>query len=77
MKRLHSYKKLPMSKAGDNLASLVNSTKYSRVVVTNSTQTLPKIRTGNTSKSFYEADILIPKPDKDTQKTTNRYLLGI
>ena len=47
-----------------------------RLFVTNSTQTLPKIRRGNTSESFHEADILIPKPDKDTTKNHKPVSLG-
>ena len=72
--------KTTMRKARDQMASLVNSTKHSRVTVTNSTQTLPKIRRGNISKSFYEGDItLIPKPDKDItkKKITNQNISGI
>ena len=77
---MNSYKKkkkLPMRKACDNVASLVNSTRHSRVLVTNSTQTLPKLRRGNISKSFHEADILIPNQTKTPPKTTNQYLSGI
>ena len=47
-----------------------------KLLVTNSTQTLPKIRRGNASESFHEADILIPKPDKDTTKNHKPVSLG-